>query len=317
MEYLKIFSLDSKENIRAWREACDLSVASLDLESITLEMCSSVMDETLPFRDRTQVRYDSSPRKKQMCVLLGHKDRIEESASFFRVTEDKPLIDVMVDYIIFLKKRREQAMEKKKQLLKPLFDVLEPLQKAHFDYCSRQDNLSEALPSYQATLPGRFHRHLQKLIDRFVIFSFNGASYDHVMISAALAMACKRMNTRNFLRMNRRGNRIISMTLHGPGLKGTHFRDLCCLLDRSVSLASLSKTCGLKESKALFPFGQLDSLSSLDKTEFSWNLEDWRNDLTGNLPEQEAVDEAKRKFRELECRSVFDYLLHYLALDVE
>ena len=321
-EFLTIFNLDTDDNLWRWQRACTLCLGSLDVESITRALPAHVSDEFANIEMMTQTRYDSSPRKVQQVVLFAGIDALASEPTFFQVRKETSINVVMENYLHYLEGRKRLLATEKKSLLEPITKVIHKLKEAHMTYVNREGGLSDmskALESWYATLPGMFDRHVQRLIERFVVFTFCGSKYDLVLMSGPLATAATKMEPRGRLAMDRNGNKIRSLTIKGKknALSGTQFRDLVDMVDKTVSLDSFSKMCGCNFQKAKCSFKQLDCFEALDRPEFDWTREAWRNDLTGECPSLEDIDEARQVFIREGCRSIGDYLRHYLALDVK
>ena len=68
--------------------------------------------------------------------------------------------------------------------------------------------------------------------------------------------------------------------------------------------------------KQFFPYTYIDSLEKLDEEILPQNLKDWKNELSNIEFTQENLDHVNNIFSELKCKSIKDYLLFYLKIDV-
>jgi len=107
---------------------------------------------------------------------------------------------------------------------------------------------------------------------------------------------------------------------------GISFRDVTKLLAPSTNLRNFGKLFNLEQSKAHFPFKILTGVAVLDLPRLPQDLESWNDDLSKfgkSLTPKEEQDlrtkilEAEVLFEKAGCKSVGDYLKHYLKLDVQ
>jgi hypothetical protein len=114
------------------------------------------------------------------------------------------------------------------------------------------------------------------------------------------------------VRMQREGSRIKKMSF-----AGVQIMEAKRLLSPGFSLATLAKTCGLKDQKGLFPFSQLTDMSFLKRDTLPADRSSWASELNPNGgPTQAEVDEALELYREMAFTSVSQYLIFYLKKDV-
>ena len=93
------------------------------------------------------------------------------------------------------------------------------------------------------------------------------------------------------------------------------------MLAPSTSLRKFGQLFGLEQAKAHFPFAYLTSVSRLADDRLPDDLALWKSELTGPDMTDEmltaTIEEARKLWQELECKTVGDYLSGYLQLDVE
>ncbi len=312
LEFLRMFNLDTDDNVALVKTACDLSIASMDCESITIPMPRGASDELVPVLPVGHLRHDGSVRKTQRVALIGHGDFLDQEVRFFEVDERRSLQAVVDDYVEHLLARRAEAERVKTRLLKPLYDFVEVLRQAHAAYCREHGAIGAG--GYWKTLPGRFHHSLDRLCATYTVQGYNGARYDFPALATVLALSAKKKGAR--LKLHKKGSAVTSMNLLGKG-KGITFRDPMLLLDSSCSLAKLASMCGHELKKVPVPFGQLDSFAALQRRSFSWDPEDWKDELSGKeAGDPELIAQARAEFERLGCESIGDYLRHYLRTDV-
>ncbi len=320
-EFLKLFKLDTTENLEKIESACYLSMACMDVESCTtLLPHGHTVDEGVRLEFLSSFRHDSSPRYSQNIVLFAHLDHLkdeegEERAKFFRVTKEKPLRELVVEYVQYIRERKKKAEEEKRLLLKPLMNFVEIFREAHASFS--QDHMGmtsdkEKEKAFKQTLFGRFEIRLKKLIETYYTFGFQSRGYDHVLLAAPLACAASRVHPPARFRMQRLGNKIKWMKIDK-----IVFKDICDMSDPRASLSSLAATCNLEVKKQIFPFRQMSSLSSLDDPCLSRDKNMWKSDLTNKCPSQEEIDEAIKTFEEKGYSSLFEWLCFYLEKDCQ
>ena len=167
LEYLRMFKLDTVENIALVKTACQLSIASMDCESITVPVPRGASDELVSVLPVGQLRHDGSARKTQRVVLFGHGDFLDEEVRFFEVDERRTLQATAEDYVEHLIARREEAERVKTALLKPLYDFVGVLRKAHEEYCreeggGRRGRLLEDPAGAASQVPGQAVQDLRR-----------------------------------------------------------------------------------------------------------------------------------------------------------
>ena len=333
LEYLWCFSLESEENVDQLKRSWRLCYAAMDAESMTEALPQHTADEVTNVESITHLRYDSSPRFKQSIVVFAHGDFMDEECKveaskptpvFFRVTRDRPLASVCRDYLSHVLWRRDCAASRKEQLLAPFFAMLRPLKEAHMRFAERHSRPGEtvgagrsrARASYDASIAGKFEKHLLRLVRTYYVMAFNGKGYDFILLAPAIVSAAARREKPIRVHIGREGNQVRSIRLGGQGT-GISFRDLCDLCDRGVSLANLARISKLDRPKGIFPFKQLCSYESLDDPELSSDPAMWASELGGQSPTQEEIAEAQAQFRRLGLTSLGSYLDLYLGIDIE
>ena len=293
----------------------------MDLESLT-----TPLQEGKKPRLAGDLRSDSGfPLGVQRIAVIGHVDAVEgeEDCRYYRVRDSPSGVnETTADYLDFIIGRQRAAARKKRALLAPLLRVTQASKDAHlaaFASCSSSAapprRRAEESRGWNSTIFGRFHERLEALVRRYVIFSFNGVSYDHPLLAPPLCLAAKSRRDGCQVSLNKRGNGVVSMTLKGAG-SGIVFRDIREMLDRSFSLQRFAEMCELKKEKELFPFRQIARMKDLDKKEFQWDAESWRNDLTGEETPADKIEDVRRSFREGKFPNVYMYLLQYLEADL-
>ena len=210
-EYLTWMNLDSEENREKIHKVCDLSVSSFDLESKTLQLTPNSVDQ-VPIECVGWYRHLTGLRLLQLPNVFGHldskdisrilgdvaedsenhteHDSLDEEIKIFRVHQS--MSKTINEYIDYLLLRQEGASKLKKEILAPLFLFLERMKNEHMGHFDTHEIEEEyALSAWNATIFGKFEAHLCKLVRNYVCFSFNGSSYDNILLAPAFACALK------------------------------------------------------------------------------------------------------------------------------
>lgn len=210
-EYLHWLNLDTEENRQNIRRACDLSVSSFDLESKTLKLTPATVD-AVPMECVGWYRHQTGLRFSQKAILFAHLDSKEittfsgeslstegectehdstmEEIKIFRVPNN--LNETINDYIDYLQSRQKWASALKREILKDLFLFLTRMKEAHLaHFSSHEIEIDVAEAAWNATILGKFEKHLELLVKNYFCISFNGANYDNILLAPAFAVALK------------------------------------------------------------------------------------------------------------------------------
>jgi hypothetical protein len=158
---------------------------------------------------------------------------------------------------------------------------------------------------------GMLETNLKALSQRFVVWTFHGARYDMVLVSATFSIFFREREMS--VRIRRQGNAIKSISVDG-----IQITDMAYLLPAGCSLAKFREMTGVTEAaKWSFPFDLVDEqFVFLRQQQLPPRAEQWKSRLTGLQPTQELVDEAIKAFKENNCKSNLDFLIFYLKNDV-
>ena len=319
-EYMKILGLWTPENRKLYERALALSVAAVDCETVTeVSPGLGASDGMVGVAGISDQRHDTSTRLQQKVVMVGHfdGDSSKDKSRIFTVTKDRSLHEVMREYLAHVVERKEAREREKRVLLAPLLRLANTYKEAHLAFCDMErPDREERYGGYYRGLYGRFHSRLERLCQLYVVNGYNGAKFDFPILLPSLSLAAHEAKGVT-LRVQKKGSAVTSMTLLGRRGSGITFRDPILLLDTSCSLAKLAKMCQLELQKAPMPYRQLDSLDCVQRKEFSWEPEHWRDELNGGTATPEEIAECRRLFSKLGCRNVGDYLREYLNIDCQ
>lgn len=334
------------------REASRLSLASVDLESLTVPVGTTRLPQGV---FRAAAGSDSSSgdryRASQRIALIGYTDSGQQSVSFWDLRDHRNNSSTMVDdFLRHLETRRSSLAGHKSGLLRPIREWIDTYKRRHYVFHQRREGglpteetggdeqdaaELEAKRTWSGTLLGRFEERLENLTQTLCVFSFHGAGYDHVLLCPKVIRsyyvnkkrkkkkrkneeekkAAREQRTNARPRVLKRGRDVLRMTLAGGRVT---FVDAKLMLGPGTSLASLARQCSLSMAKGIFPFCRLTSMSYLDETRLPVSASEWNeNSLGGKTVDQAEVDEALATFDRLGCANVGEYMRHYLRLDVE
>ena len=165
--------------------------------------------------------------------------------------------------------------------------------------------------AWKGSLFGMIEARLQRLIHAYYVWALNGSSFDFVLLCGRLMIFAKEFKI-GPVSVQKEGSKFRWLKL-----AGVRFCEIQHLLFPGTSLASLAKTCNLKESKGIFPFDKFTSMDFLEEPKLPNQAEDWLSQLNpSKAPSQADVDEALSLFDQERFANVGEYLQHYLALDV-
>lgn len=189
-ELLGLLGFDSDENKAIVEKLCSLSMASMDIESMTLEL-----DMEPPAREGAglfygivdNVKLQGHYKKVQKPVMIAHLDQLSaeegDNVKVFTIASDaeEDIYKMMRHYWRYVKKRHALCRTEKYKIAAPLFALVNKYKNAHFEFCGRWCVENEVPLSaqnytraYCQSLVGQLERSLQKLVTEYTVFSFYG-----------------------------------------------------------------------------------------------------------------------------------------------
>ena len=187
-DLMKLMGLDTPDYMVAVDRMCELSVASMDIESMTVKV-----DLEPPVSEIGGLRYniiDSASleghfKKVQKPIMIAHLDEVSANNEVvvFQTESDKEesIYKMMRDYWGYVKDQHWAALKEKRKIAQPLLEILQEYKTAHFemydDWCIENRQIPEKTcisQSWRASLPGQLERRLLRLISDYTIFSFYG-----------------------------------------------------------------------------------------------------------------------------------------------
>ena len=178
------------------------------------------------------------------------------------------------------------------------------------------------IESWKNGLFGKFEYFLRRLLDTFLVQSFNGSNFDNILLHNYIVTCLKEKGYKGKIFVQRQGSSIRRISI-----SRLIFNDVKLLLSGGFSLDSFCRTCNLPITKGIFPFWLLRSndedlanfLSQpcLPESASSWT--DPTFELRKKPFQQQEVDEAVSTFacKGGEHENVYRYLRHYLEKDTD
>jgi hypothetical protein len=192
-ELLNLLGLASPANLDAIKTMCEMSVASMDIESTTtnLDMYDPAELQTgLEHGSIDGVGLDGYLKKIQKPLMIAHLDALMTDADpvVFVVESDaeESIYKMLKDYWKFVRTRQKICKAAKASLAEPILSVISKYSKAHVEfhlnYPWHDDaDTDEGDPekdvigaSWRASIPGKLQRALSKLVSNYAVFSFYG-----------------------------------------------------------------------------------------------------------------------------------------------
>ena len=192
-DLLQLLGADSDENLALVEKMCQLSVAAMDIESMTMKV-----DLEAPVREGGGLQYgvvdgarlEGHFKKVQKPIMIAHLDGLngDESVRVFQASSDgeESMYKMMRDYWEHVKEQRKLIKNKKREMAQPLFDMIEEYKLVHFEiYWKWAANQSQLDPTFEmdgpgitrawmSSFPGQLEKRLLRLVTDYTIFSFYG-----------------------------------------------------------------------------------------------------------------------------------------------
>ena len=199
-DLLGLLGASSPENLKIVEEMCALSIASMDIESMTVNInLDPPVDQIggLNYGLFDSASLEGHFKKVQKPIMIAHLDGLsDEKVKVFTVEsdEEEKIYEMMELYWKHVTERHRLTTQAKKFLAQPLFDLIQKYREAHFSAYAEwiQHRLFQSSTSASSTskekdadaqnitqawfqtLPGLLEKQLQKLATEYVVFSFYG-----------------------------------------------------------------------------------------------------------------------------------------------
>ena len=323
-ELLGMMGLDTAENLATISKMVELSIAAFDIESKTVEVDSYRPSKTLYADIDPSVSVEGHSEKVQRPIMIAHLDALDldgEPQSWTVAGDDEKYCYRMFrSYCSSVRKRRARAAALKEKMCLGLLERLRSWRLGMEGFLKERppeegdegDPEKRIRSACRNSLPGLLEKKLMDLCGLYVVYSFYGSGYDHVLLVGYLAPYWYEKKLRP--QIEKRGNKVTAVSLKRGSV--TTFRDITKMLAPGTDLRSFGKLFGLEQKKAHFPFSILTCAASLELPSLPEDAESWKSDLGGKAVTRAEIEEAVALFREAKCENVGQYLRTYLRLDV-
>jgi hypothetical protein len=192
-ELLYLLGADTAENELIIEQLSELSVASMDIESMTVQVhLEPPVQQTggIVYGTIDQVSLEGHFKKVQKPIMIAHTDKLtmestltKDEVAVFTASSDaeEDLYAMMRTYWSHVKRQQTIATSVKKAIAQPLLQMIRNYKLVHFDVYNKwcENNMLEPEPklitrSWYQSLMGQLEKKLMKLITDYNIFSFYG-----------------------------------------------------------------------------------------------------------------------------------------------
>ena len=192
-ELLYLLGADTAENELIIEQLSELSVASMDIESMTVQVhLEPPVQQTggIVYGTIDQVSLEGHFKKVQKPIMIAHTDKLtmestltKDEVAVFTASSDaeEDLYAMMRTYWSHVKRQQTMATSVKKAVAQPLLQMIRNYKLVHFDVYNKwcENNMLEPEPklitrSWYQSLMGQLEKKLMKLITDYNIFSFYG-----------------------------------------------------------------------------------------------------------------------------------------------
>ena len=181
---LEMLNLNSPSNCSIIEQLCELSVASFDIESITVSTDHLQTDEFFPINEIDQRGTEAYTNKVQKPIMISHCDAlsIKDNLDLTLTSEsdkEEDIYEMMITYWDIVCTQQEKCVAQKKKIAEPLIQIIKEYATVFFNLCGNIGGNGEMEggnweSAWKHTLFGKLDVSLSKLIDKYIVFSFYG-----------------------------------------------------------------------------------------------------------------------------------------------
>jgi hypothetical protein len=188
-DLIHFLGADTDANKMIIEQLSELSVASMDIESMTVQLHHEPpvrQGGGIVYGTIDQASLEGYFKKVQKPIMIAHTDKIagHDNVTVFTAVSDaeEDLYQMMRTYWSHVKHQHTLSKEAKIKIAQPLFELVNSYKSAHFkvynDWCEQNaidpgDGTGITRAWYQS-LAGQLEKKLMKLIYAYNIFSFYG-----------------------------------------------------------------------------------------------------------------------------------------------
>ena len=327
-DLLKLLGIDTLQNQNIIDKCCEMSLASFDIESMTL--CTENQKPLNSFTKSTSegISYIGAEPdhvlKVQKPIMIGHTDCLG-SIDVFSILdefdseedEESQIYKMVERYWNRVLERFSEIKAQKLALISPLMKYLDKYREAYNQVLTkfeefRNEFTDDVIKNYDNLVPGLLQAKLNKLVNCYTIFSFYGSGYDMIILESYLIPYLFESKARP--KIDKKGNKVTVIKT----CLGITFRDITKMLAPGTNLRSFGNLFKLSVEKGHFPFSILTDVDKLLLPELPTTPSAWKSELTGGADiKSEEIAKCLEFYKKSKFKNIGEYLKHYLLLDVE
>lgn len=322
-DFLHLLNMNTPENVEAIRKATRYSTCSFDIETFS-SYDKGNLSSALRVNPVSTTGCAEPISATLVPVMMGFGcETLPASEELhyksFDVHDDelneRPMMERFLEHVFYMRGQLENA---KREVLRPLLNHLTNWRDAHLLFYEQEGwtdiLLKDRIQAFNRSPPGLFLAKLERMTKTCYVYSYNGASFDHICILPSLACYIKTHFPKARVTTQSDGLKIKKITA-----KNVVFTDAKFYLSAGASLAQMLKTVlNDKDSeKAIFPHGLFTNREFLKQASLPADAAAWKDPLRPDVhPTQAAVDEAIVNFRRQGCKTIGEIEHYYMYKDV-
>jgi len=197
LEFLGALDANAEEILE---RMCELSVASMDIESMTVDadLFSPNPLGSVNYGEIDRAQLEDHVKKVQKPIMIAHLDALGVDDEKKRVLltagadSEEAIFRMMTKYWKKILKLQQKCSAAKRKAAAPLYQLIKDYKNAYFQLCEREHSELEALnvqlmpelrqemnattltKAWWQMLPGKLEKALNKLVQQYNVFSFYG-----------------------------------------------------------------------------------------------------------------------------------------------
>jgi hypothetical protein len=200
-DLLQMLGAATSENLQIVERLCELSIAAMDVESMTVTVHTEKPESVLAYAAIDDVSLGGYVKKIQKPIMIAHLDSLLLEKSNTAEICDETKNDLNIDLLTFTAESdseediykmmeyywkavlicRNKVIEEKRKIAQPLFDLIRQYDAAHIEFFkywqlsrTAKEDLRAVGDVWFQSIPGKLQKALASLIAQYEIFSFYG-----------------------------------------------------------------------------------------------------------------------------------------------
>jgi hypothetical protein len=199
-DLLQFLGALNKTNENILEQLCELSVASMDIESMTVnaDLFSPNLLGAVKYAEIDRAQLGDHVQKVQKPIMIAHVDALGHENDKLRIMltatadSEEAIFKMMTKYWQKVLKLQKRCIRKKRQIARPIFQLIQEYKNAYFEVCDQEHfelsllnmelapelqqdmNATTLTKAWWQMLPGKLEKALNKLMNQYNIFSFYG-----------------------------------------------------------------------------------------------------------------------------------------------